>query len=52
MIMTQAPIPRPTEIKDDRIRSGQRKSRTIAEINYDIEFQAELNRKGLSPIIE
>ena len=49
---TTAPVPRPTEIKDDRARMGQVKRDTIEDINRDIEFRAETNRKNLSPIIE
>lgn len=50
---TEAPTPpRPTEIKDDRMRCGQVKRRTVKDINRDIEFRAETDRKNLSPIIE
>lgn len=50
---TEAPTsPRPTEVKDDRMRCGQRKSRTVGDINRDTEFQAEVDRRNLSPIIE
>ena len=48
----RAPIPRPTEIEYNRMKCGQRKSRTVKEINYDIEFQAKLDRKYLGRIIE
>ncbi len=50
--MTTAPIPRPTEIKHDRARMGQVKRRTLEEINHEIEFRAEMDRRNLSPIIE
>ena len=50
---TEAPTPpRPTEIKDDRIKMGQVKPRTIEDINRDMKFQAEMDRRNLSPIIE
>lgn len=48
----KAPIPRPTETKDDRMKCGQRKSRTVKEIDYDIEFQLNCGRKNLRRIIE
>ena len=48
----RAPIPRPTEVEHNRIRCGQRKSRTIEEINYDIEFQMKIDRENLRPTIE
>ena len=42
----------PTEVKDNRMRCGQRKSRTVKEIVYDMEFQIEIARKNLKPIVE
>ena len=51
--MTEIPTPpRPTEIKDDRARMGQVRRDTIEDINRNMEFQAEMDRKNLSPIIE
>ena len=50
---TRTPTPpRPTEIKDGRARMGQVKHDTIEDINRDMEFRAEMDRKNLSPIIE
>lgn len=48
----KTPIPRPTEIKHNRMRCGQRKFRTVEEIIYDMEFQLELERKNLGCVIE
>ena len=50
--VVKTPIPRPAEIKDDRMRCGQVKRRTAEDINRDWEFQTEMDRKRLSPIIE
>ena len=50
--VTKAPIPRPTEIKDDRMRCGQVKRHTVDDINRDMKFQAERDRKNLCSVIE
>ena len=44
--------PRPTEIEHNRARMGQVKRRTVEDINRDMEFRAEMDRKNLSPIVE
>ncbi len=49
---TRAPIPRPTEIKDDRARMGQVKCDTVEDINRGIKFRAEMDRKNLRRIVE